>query len=273
MQEALDRLKSLENELKDVDPLVWKQVEIWGTKALPTIVKHCAEHTDEFKNLLKEPSYPAWPMVVSRRPERGGAGYIFSSERYEVDHAKWVESETRNKQQNESSAVLHRQNCKTAHERILAFLSSIIHEMSSPAAVSNASAPVFDYVNPQRIDELRSISKAEFNLSKLIKMCEELNICSSSSAHFATLMLVRSVLDHIPPIFGCGTFSEVANNHDGGKSFKKAMLKLNDSARPFADSYLHSQVRSSESLPNQTQVNFSSELDALLGEVCRVLRQ
>jgi hypothetical protein len=273
MQEALDRLKLLENELQEVDPLVWKQIEIWGSKALPTIVKHCVEHTDEFKNLLKEPSYPALSMVVSRRPERGGARYIFSPERYEVDHAKWAESERRNKQQNESTAAAHRQNCKAAHERILALLSGIIHEMSSPAAVSNASTPVFDYVNLQRIDELRSISNAEFNLSKLVRICEEINICSSGRAHFATLMLVRSVLDHIPPIFGCGTFSEVANNHNGGKSFKKAMRRLNDSARQFADSYLHSQIRRSESLPNQTQVKFDSELDVLLSEVCRVLKQ
>ena len=103
-------------------------------------------------------------------------------------------------------------------------------------------------------------------------MCEELNICYSSDAYFATMMLVRSIFDHIPPIFGCKVFSEIANNYSGGKSFKDVMQRLESTSRKIADSYLHSQIRNSESLPNSTQVKFDSELDFLLAEICRILK-
>ena len=103
-------------------------------------------------------------------------------------------------------------------------------------------------------------------------MCEELNICYSSKAYFATLMLVRSILDHIPPIFGCKSFSEIANNYSGGKSFKEVMQRLENTSRKIADSYLHLQIRNSESLPNLTQVKFTNELDVLLGEIHRILK-
>jgi hypothetical protein len=76
-------------------------------------------------------------------------------------------------------------------------------------------------------------------------------------------------LDHVPPIFGCKSFAEVSNNYSGGKSFKESMKRLEDSSRKIADSYLHTQIRKSESLPNPTQVDFSNDLDVLLAEIAR----
>lgn len=272
MQEALNRLEALQNEIENISPAGWSQVRIWGDKALPTIVKHCSEHADEFKELLKEPRYPAMPRFVMGRPDLSDSRYIFSPERYTTDMAKWKENQRQSKRQDEREAAAHRQNCITQHKRISAFLNGIIHEVNNSNNASAIPASIDGFVDLQRIDELRSISNSRFDLSKLIRMCEELNICSSGSVHFATLMLVRAIIDHVPPIFGCGTFSEVANNYNGGKSFKTAMRRLNDSARNFADGYLHSHVRRTESLPNRTQVKFDSELDALLCEICRLLK-
>ena len=48
------------------------------------------------------------------------------------------------------------------------------------------------------------------------------------------------------------------------------MQRLEDS-RFLADSYLHQQVRANESLPNETQVDFRSGLDVLLGEIKVIL--
>ena len=85
-------------------------------------------------------------------------------------------------------------------------------------------------------------------------------------------MLVRAIIDHVPPIFNCKNFSEVGNNYAGSKSFKDAMIHLDKSSRKIADQYLHGQIRSSEVLPNATQVNFSTDLDFLLGEIVRILK-
>jgi Sec-independent protein translocase protein TatA len=85
-------------------------------------------------------------------------------------------------------------------------------------------------------------------------------------------MLVRALIDHIPPIFGCKKFSEVANNYGGGtKSFRKQMEHLDNSLRNIADAVLHEHVRKKESLPTHTQIDFRADIDVLLQEIVRVL--
>lgn len=126
------------------------------------------------------------------------------------------------------------------------------------------------YVSPDRIDQLQEIESEEFDLTRLIKLCEELNDCYQSRSYHAIAMLVRAITDHVPPVFGFDKFTEVANNDgEGGKSFKKAMQRLNRSCRDIANVHLHEQMRSSETLPTQKQVDFSSDLDLLLMEVER----
>jgi hypothetical protein len=272
MQEPLDRLRALKNELENTSFLNWDTVDIWGKKALPTIAKNWSEHLDEFKSLLKKPIYPWGARSGGSRPDPDSPIYIFSPERYQKDQEKWLESERRNEQQSKSEVAGYRQNCENSHKKILAFLDGIIHETENSVAMPATITHVSDYVNIQRIDELRCVNGTSYDLSKLVRMCEEINICYSSDAYFATLMLVRSILDHISPIFKCKAFSEIANNYNGGKSFKEAMQRLENTSRKIADSYLHSHIRNSESLPNSTQVKFDSELDFLLAEIYRILK-
>lgn len=127
------------------------------------------------------------------------------------------------------------------------------------------------YVDPDRINEIKSISNSKYDLSKLVRLCEELNICFAGECYLSIVMLTRAILDHVPPVFNCSNFSEVANNYSGAKSFKQAMQHLENSSRKISDYYLHSQIRNSESLPNVTQIDFSNDLDFLLAEVVRVL--
>jgi hypothetical protein len=46
---------------------------------------------------------------------------------------------------------------------------------------------------------------------------------------------------------------------------------LDKSSRKMADIYLHVQIRKKETLPNSTQVNYSSDLDLLLSEIIRII--
>jgi len=76
----------------------------------------------------------------------------------------------------------------------------------------------------------------------------------------------------VPPLFGFATFDEVANNYGGaGRSFKLLAQRLQTTARTIADGFLHGPIRKTESLPNDRQVDLSVEVDALLGEVVRLL--
>jgi hypothetical protein len=129
------------------------------------------------------------------------------------------------------------------------------------------------YVDPDRINELKALSDGQFDFAKLIRICEEINVCFAGECYLAIIMLVRSMLDHVPPIFKCRSFAEVANNYSGARSFKEAMQHLDLSSRKIADNYLHGQIRSSESLPNVTQIDFSNDVDVLLAEIARISKQ
>ncbi|HUV07200.1 MAG TPA: hypothetical protein VMX75_05690 [Spirochaetia bacterium] len=128
------------------------------------------------------------------------------------------------------------------------------------------------YVDPTRIQELKNITGTRFDLLKLIELCEELNISHSKKVILAIPTLVRSILDHVPPIFGQKSFKEVLNNYSGAKSFKDSMTNLENSSRKIADAFLHTQIRAKESLPTETQVNFKNDLDVLLQEIVRLLK-
>jgi hypothetical protein len=95
-----------------------------------------------------------------------------------------------------------------------------------------------------RLAELRALTSAQFDFRKLIRLCEEINTAYSEGCYFAIAMLTRGLLDHVPPIFGKTTFTEVANNY-AGKSFKEIMQHLENAARKVADAHLHVPIRKS----------------------------
>jgi hypothetical protein len=126
------------------------------------------------------------------------------------------------------------------------------------------------FIAESRLEEIRGLSPVKFDLKKLIRLCEELNIAYSEKCYLATAMLTRGLLDHVPPLFGKSNFAEVANSYGGaGMSFRESMQRLDEAARKIADSHLHVQIRSSETLPTPQQVNFAAEIDVLLAEIVR----
>lgn len=128
------------------------------------------------------------------------------------------------------------------------------------------------YVDATRLAELRSLSECPWDLTRLIRLCEELNIAHANDCHITTAMLVRTIVNHVPPVFACKNFGEVANNYGGTKSFKGSMQHLNQSLRNIADAQLHEHVRSSETVPYEAQVDFRQDLAVLLSEVVRLLK-
>jgi hypothetical protein len=128
------------------------------------------------------------------------------------------------------------------------------------------------FVSVQRISELSALPSVKFDTRRLIQMLDELNICFGSGCNLSVALLTRAILDHVPPVFGKANFGEVANNHSAGRSFRDAMLNLDNLSRKIADTYLHRQIRREESLPTAVQVDFSQALDLLLGEIVCVLR-
>jgi hypothetical protein len=98
----------------------------------------------------------------------------------------------------------------------------------------------------------------------------ELNVVSGNECYMATAMVVRAIVDHVPPVFRCKTFAEVASSYGGSRSFKEHMAHLDKSLRKVADGYLHTQIRQREGVPTSVQVDFRAALGELLGEVIRI---
>jgi hypothetical protein len=150
-----------------------------------------------------------------------------------------------------------------ARNKITTSLSGTLLRTSTYASV--------DYVDPARIAQLGIIRSEKYDLTRLIELCRELNVCYDNESYLAVAVLTRALLDHVPPIFGVTTFSEVANNYKGSRSFREAMSHLDTSCRKIADAHLHVQIRRKEVLPTKTQVNFASDLDLLLAEIVTLL--
>ena len=159
---------------------------------------------------------------------------------------------------------------KSARELVLGGANQIRRK---PALeIASKSAQQGGYVSASRIAELRALRSGDWDLSRLVRLLEELNAAHISRSYMSVAMLVRAILDHCPPIFGCSSFSEVANNFRSSKSFRASVQNLQNSLRNIADAHLHLQIRKSEVLPAEAQVDFRSDLDVLLGEIVRLLK-
>lgn len=135
-----------------------------------------------------------------------------------------------------------------------------------PEHVTATHEEIKNYIDLDRIAKLRSVRSMEFDLKRLIRLCEELNIAFEKKSYLSTGMIVRSIINYVPPIFGFETFKEVVAGY-GSKSFKESMNNLDVTSRKIADSFQHSLIRKHESVPNANQVDFINELDVLLSEI------
>ena len=136
-----------------------------------------------------------------------------------------------------------------------------------PAASGTVKPP---YVSATRLAELRALKNPQWDFTKLVQLCNELNLAHEHACHYAVAMLLRAIIDHVPPVFGVTTFSQVVANHSAGRSFKGSMEHLDIALRKIADGHLHQPIRNKEVLPAETQVAFQPQLDQLLGEIFRI---
>jgi hypothetical protein len=128
------------------------------------------------------------------------------------------------------------------------------------------------YVNDNRLNELINLKSINFDLSKLISICKELNSNWQNENYYTIGLLIRSIINHVPPIFNASftSFDQVVGGY-GSQSFKKNMKHLNESLRSTADGYTHFLIRKKEPLPNEQQIDYRNNLDVLLAEIITVL--
>lgn len=141
-----------------------------------------------------------------------------------------------------------------------------LREASSDATYATTVRSNSVFVDEGTLQELRSKISATFDLRKLVRFCEELNDSYSRANYLAAVLLIRAVMNHVPPVFGCRTFSEVTAQ--SSKSLKAIFERLEDSARPIADLHTHALIRKRETLPTKHQVEpYKASFELLIQEV------
>lgn len=126
------------------------------------------------------------------------------------------------------------------------------------------------YLDKHTLLRLTKIENEKFDLSRLIAFCKELDDNYSLGNYYSCAMILRAILDHIPPIFDKSSFDDVYSKY-GGKSFKDIVKPLNETARKIGDNYLHTQIDKKVIQITKTQVDFQANIDFLLNEVAKIL--
>lgn len=127
-----------------------------------------------------------------------------------------------------------------------------------------------NYLDKYTLLRLTKIENKNFDLGRLISLCNELDDNYSLENYHSCAMLIRAILDHIPPIFGKTSFDDVVAQY-GSKSFKDIMKPLNETAKKIGDNYLHTQINKKVLVITKTQVDFQANLDMLLSEIASIL--
>jgi hypothetical protein len=143
-------------------------------------------------------------------------------------------------------------------------------ELEFPTSPESAATKT-SLIAPQLIEDLSKLKPGQFDAKKLTGYCREINSSFYHGNIVACLLLMRTVLNHVPPVFSYRTFSEVTAN--AGKSLKDNMEHLESGLRKLADLYAHQPIRKNEQYPTKSQVEpFRAQFELLLHEVLNKLQ-
>jgi len=155
-----------------------------------------------------------------------------------------------------------------AHE-LRAELWVVIDVLKEVAQDPNYAANVASnaaFLNPDILIQLKTVTGARLDLRKLVKMCEELNDAYARGNYISSALLIRAIMNHVPPVFGAALFSEVVAH--SGRSLKAILERLNEDARPIADLHTHCLMRATEHLPTKNQLEpYKAAFEVLMQEV------
>ncbi|QKK07980.1 MAG: hypothetical protein HND58_07180 [Planctomycetota bacterium] len=122
------------------------------------------------------------------------------------------------------------------------------------------------FVDRALISDLRLHATGPFDLSKVAQLCDEMNSAFARGHYLSCTLLLRTLLNHVPPVFGQSTFAQVVGQSP--RSVKELLRPLEEFARDIADHQTHCMVRHKECLPTLAQVDpFRASVEILLQEL------
>jgi len=81
------------------------------------------------------------------------------------------------------------------------------------------------YIDKSQIESIKE-SKSIFNTDHLVNILEEINRCYGNECYIACGILIRALLDHIPPLFEKKNIEEVVNNYSWDRSSERSSRKI-----------------------------------------------
>jgi hypothetical protein len=143
---------------------------------------------------------------------------------------------------------------------------------TSKAAEAPQATSEMDFIDKSLVEEIRSAATEQFDTTRLVRYCEEINDNYKQANYSSVIFLSRAILDHCPPVFGHNSFASVAAQAKG-RSFKKIANRLNESLKSIADHHIHRQISSKEMPPTRSEIDFCNDLNHLLGRIVEELQK
>jgi hypothetical protein len=129
-----------------------------------------------------------------------------------------------------------------------------------------------EFIDSSIIESLSQVKSKKYDLSKVVKFCQEINGTFNSGYYLSTALLIRALTNHIPPIFGHEKFNQVVAQST--RSRQELFKPLDDTARDVADLHTHDTIRHKENLPTKRQLEpFKSNIEFLLHEILTELQK
>ena len=128
-----------------------------------------------------------------------------------------------------------------------------------------------EFISLTAIEELEDVQTTTHDTRKLIRFCEEINSSYNHENLLAVMLLLRALINHVPPIFGFHKFKEVVAQ--SSRSLKEIFKPLEEIARDIADHHSHATIRHNEPLPSRSQVDpFKPNVEFLIHELATKLK-
>ena len=154
-------------------------------------------------------------------------------------------------------------NARAELDAMLPDIEAALERADESALAVSGSAWIID---PALIDQLSTTDSPKLDVTYLVRMCREINSCFAHGNLVATTLLMRALLNYVPPLFGQETFPQVAANI--GRSLKESFDHLENGLRKIADFHTHRRIAATELYPSQAQVEpFKPQFELLLQQV------
>lgn len=131
--------------------------------------------------------------------------------------------------------------------------------------------PTQDFVDAALVARVASLSGQPFNLAKLTSFTMELNENYSRGNYLSCSLLIRAIINHVPPLFGQRKFSQVVAN--SGRSVRSILSQLEEGARDIGDLHSHEIIDGYSTPPTKNQIEpYKPPFEVLYREIERRLQ-